>query len=529
MSEPKTIDFLKEQPELPVLEGELMPLSETQDEEPGTALLVMEPLIKNAVTIFGKEKGLDPFIEKIKERVASTDLDISTERGRKNIGSLARQIGSAKMDIKEIAQGLTEGWRKQTKAVTTETTRMEKELDALRDQVKAPLVEWKEKNDRRIAQHETDILEIGNTTTGSWADLSMEELKERRESLKKYEGKDWEEFVQRGTDALKSAITILDEGIAKKEVWLKEQAELEASRRREQERKDAHTNAIAEVRAIGETEWSTSTVESLQDRLKDLSHYESRNWEEFQNDATVAIVASRDNINASIVSRKKYDDDQAELERRRKEDIENKRKSVHKNALAELKTMAAFIGEPSVLQIEERKNLVENAKTREWEEFKAEADAAIEEASKALDETLSATTERIARTAKAAIDAVVNIETAQINEINSLAIFEKEPTLLEVSAKVDRLVELRKTVWKQLVKEGPEAVEKTTIALQTALDAAKKRADTDHQRVINNEAAAAMLAIISKDGGNVEAEVELSKAIIRAIIEKKVPYVRITY
>ncbi len=529
MSEPKTIDFLKEQQADP----EIIETFTTANEEPGTALIVLDQVKANAVQVFSTEKGLDPVIEEIKRRVKSENFDISTEEGRLRIGSVARQIGSAKMRLKDMAMELTEDWRTKTAAVTKERTRMEKELDALRDEIKDPLDKWKESEEIRKAQHEADILFIEQASAGSWADMPLEELQQRRESLNQYADKDWQEFVIRGEAALKSTITILDDGIAKKEQWIKDQAELEASRKKEQERKDAHTTALSDIRAIGEVNWPNSTIEALDDRLKDLTQYESRQWEEYENDAAVALAAARDNIEAAKVSRKKWDDDQAELERRRKEEVENARKAALEKELTFIRNAALFPAEPTISQIADRKQFLEIYKDFDWQEFKEEADAAIVEVTKALDDAQAAEEEKIKKAEEAADTNRKNALLAAITEIKALGAFIETPTTQQIIGRVNALEPYRKKDWQEFKTDADKAIADVSKSLEASLEAAKDRADQarrnadlDHQRGINNKAAAAIEEVLGQFLEEVNPEI--AKAIVVAIIGKKVPNVTIT-
>ena len=215
------------------------------------------------------------------------------------------------MRLKDMAMELTEDWRTKTAAVTKERTRMEKELDALRDEIKEPLDKWKEKEEIRKAQHEADILEIEQASTGSWADMTLEQLQERRESLKKFEGKEWQEFSLRAEQALNTTITILDDGIAKRKKYDAEQAELSEARRkreeeekREAERKTAHESLLKDLDVFGNITWADNTVEQIEEQIKDLVLHKERDWEEYKESALAKIDELVGWLNIQITQRK---------------------------------------------------------------------------------------------------------------------------------------------------------------------------------------------------------------------------------
>ena len=133
----------------------------TKDTEENGALVPLNQI--NALEVFSAEKGLDPLIKQIRDRVNSEEYDVTTEAGRARMRSVARKIGSSKSQLEKMSKELTEDWRTKTKAVTLETSRMKTELDALRDEVKRPADEFKEKEDRRIKEHESRLVAMADT------------------------------------------------------------------------------------------------------------------------------------------------------------------------------------------------------------------------------------------------------------------------------------------------------------------------------------------------------------------------------
>ena len=153
------------------------------NEDAGTDLIALDQI--TPMKVFTAENGLDPVIEKIRKQVEAEILDPSTEKGRLRIGSLARKIGSAKQSLKKLGKGLTEEWRAQTKTVTSETSRMEKQLDALRDKIKKPLDEYNIREANRIQTHEDRLQAIINTGLfGENVEPTLEILKESSVNLK---------------------------------------------------------------------------------------------------------------------------------------------------------------------------------------------------------------------------------------------------------------------------------------------------------------------------------------------------------
>jgi len=190
----------------------------------------------NALDVFSTDGGLDPIIEKVKEQVRSEHYDISTEEGRKRIGSVAKKIGSTKVTLQNMALELTEDWRKKTKAVNSEKKRMTEELDALRDEVKQPLDEYREREKNRVDGHETRLNAIENADLFEFPDPSADMIAERLNLLEDMYKRDWEEFAQRAENHYTESKKKLEALLETRKKRDAEQAELERLRKEKEER-----------------------------------------------------------------------------------------------------------------------------------------------------------------------------------------------------------------------------------------------------------------------------------------------------
>jgi hypothetical protein len=199
-------------------------------------LIVLEN--KKPIDVFGTDGGLDPIIEKVREQVLSEVLDASTEEGRKRIGSVAKKIGSTKVTLQNMALELTEDWRKKTAAVNAEKKRMSEELDALRNEIKAPLDEFKAREAQRIKAHEERIEAIKNTAIFDGYSPCSNELKEAIAKLEKLNkvNLDWEEFSARASEVYEITLERLKGMLSERSRYEAEQAELERLRKEKEER-----------------------------------------------------------------------------------------------------------------------------------------------------------------------------------------------------------------------------------------------------------------------------------------------------
>lgn len=202
--------------------------------------LIILPSMTPAV-IFTKD-GTDDVLSKIKERARSMDRDISTEKGRDNIRSLAYQIARSKTALDDMGKDLVAGEKARIASIDAERKRMRDELDALKEEIRAPLTEWEDAEKKRIEEHEFVLGLI--TASNTWMDErgnyfipTSEQVKERLDKLPALYQREWQEFRARAIsehERIKSGMIMLHGERKKHE---NEQAEL-ARLRAEQETRD---------------------------------------------------------------------------------------------------------------------------------------------------------------------------------------------------------------------------------------------------------------------------------------------------
>ena len=187
--------------------------------------------------------AIDPLIQRIKNEVKAkaATLDISTDKNRKELASLAYQVGRSKTFIDKQRLTLVSDEKKRLKAIDAEGARIWDELEALQKEVRQPLTDWEEADKRRIEAHEKAIAELAEAP-GYGSTETSSELSLRLDYLRGYK-RDWEEFGQRGAYALKTEIERTEKLFTSAVKREEEQAELirlraEASERAAKEAKD---------------------------------------------------------------------------------------------------------------------------------------------------------------------------------------------------------------------------------------------------------------------------------------------------
>jgi colicin import membrane protein len=110
---------------------------------------VGEMIKAEPAVVYRDETVLPSFIAEIKGEIAALPVDLTTASGRDAIKSLSASISRRKTPIVDAGLALTEGWRKQTTAVNTLKAKVIAEMDALRDEARAPVTAWEAAEEKR--------------------------------------------------------------------------------------------------------------------------------------------------------------------------------------------------------------------------------------------------------------------------------------------------------------------------------------------------------------------------------------------
>ena len=358
MEQLKIIDFAaaEESPAAPATES-------TTPESPattGTDIALVEQIKSaNAVQVFS-EGGLDPFIKKIKEQVSSEVFDVTTKKGRERIGSVARQIGSAKQRLKERGAELTEDWRNKTTLVNAEIKRMEEEFDKLRDDVLAPREAYEQIEKDRVAAHEKALRDM--EFFQEWVSIDFPPAQIQTaidQSATLYSGRDWQEFKERAEYWQMKNEKDLRDALARRMKKDADDAEAARLKAEEDERiRQAEEKRIADEASAKATKEAEEKAAAAAKEIADQ------------------VEADKKKAEAETTRIKKEKDDADEKVRV----AEQNRKNALERALSNLKNSRAIPSEFTSAQVEARiaatKQLFE---TTVWQEFADQAKTAYEE------------------------------------------------------------------------------------------------------------------------------------------------------
>ena len=196
-----------------------------------TELAVITPDTAPAVFVAG---GLQKFIDQVRDEVQSEVPDLTTKKGRDRIASLAAKVSRSKTAVEKPGRDYLRELKAMPKVVEAELREFVQTMDALRDQVRAPLNEWEAAESARKQAHEQALHEMQ-----SWSveGATSAQIEARLQAVKAIElGERWEEYEAQAGTAKDAAITLLEAALTTTKIHEAEQAELERMRKEAAER-----------------------------------------------------------------------------------------------------------------------------------------------------------------------------------------------------------------------------------------------------------------------------------------------------
>lgn len=252
-----------------------------------TELVTLENLEKvDPVAIYTGQ--LDSVLTAIAAQVRTIPTDISTEKGRKAVGSLNLKIAKSKTFLDGLGAKLIEDAQAKVKAVNVDRKKARDFLEGLQEEVTKPLTEWKASEKARTDGHEAEITAMQALTEFNGEALSSDAILERSITLDVLFNRDWQEFAGRATLTKSGVQTRLRELHARAVEQEAKDAELERLRAADEERKKqadeaariAHEEAIKAAAADAAREAERKRVadeqkvadEAREAREKDVEH-----------------------------------------------------------------------------------------------------------------------------------------------------------------------------------------------------------------------------------------------------------------
>lgn len=223
-----------------------------------TTELVELPAKESALAVYSADKGLEPFLAKIRAEIDAFTPTVATKKGRDAIASIAHKVAKSKVALDNIGKDLVADLKDLPRKVDAERKRMRDTLDNWRDEVRQPLTEWEEAEEARIARHKLSVELMWQAAEGI-NDFTAYTLRTTIVGLEAVVvDASLEEFEAEAHRVKAAALEALKAALAAREKHEAEQAELaklraEAEARRIQDEKDRIAREAAE-RATKEAE-----------------------------------------------------------------------------------------------------------------------------------------------------------------------------------------------------------------------------------------------------------------------------------
>lgn len=305
------------------------PLVEEQAE--ATDLVVMATV--NPLEVFTDRAQYSAFYEKLKAETAKHVPDVSTEKGRAAVRSLAFKVTRAKTTLDKAGLGLTEEWRQKIAVVNAARKDMVDELDALAAEVRRPLTEWEGREKARVERCQAVIAGMKAAAVVSLEDTSAT-VRERGKALWETEiGEDFGEMADEALEAKATAIATLQRALERLTKEEADRAELERLRAADAERQEREAR---EREAREQAERDRIAAEQEEQRRKDAAEAEAQRIREAEERAAQAAreEEARKAREAEAERQREHDEQLAE-ERRQRQAAEAARAEAEQAAQAE--------------------------------------------------------------------------------------------------------------------------------------------------------------------------------------------------
>lgn len=126
----------------------------------------------NPTLVLVDEKKFEDFYEHVRAEAKAMPVDLTTDKGRKAIASMAHKIARTKTAIDDAGKKLNEEARAKINAVDEARRKIRDRFDALKEEVRRPLTAWEEAEEARVQR----VAEIRQTLSCMVKDLIAEQL-----------------------------------------------------------------------------------------------------------------------------------------------------------------------------------------------------------------------------------------------------------------------------------------------------------------------------------------------------------------
>lgn len=315
--------------------------------EPSTELALPEITTELAPKVF-ITGGLAPFIERVADQVKGEVPDLSTKKGRDRIASLAMKVSRSKTAVEKPGREYLKQLKAMPKTVELELREFVQQMDALRDEVRAPLNEWEAAEKARVAAHEEKLANIRG-----WFDIERSytaaDLKDEIQQLTALSVAEMEELTEQAALAKEATLKRMTDALPAIEALEAEQADLEQLRqeqaKREQQEREQRIAIEAAARAKAEAEQAAKAErDAAMQREAELKAQAEAARQQAERDKQAAIEAERQRVAAEQLAQQQAAE-QAQREAEAKAANVEHRKQINNSALIDLMAHASLTEE----------------------------------------------------------------------------------------------------------------------------------------------------------------------------------------
>ena len=335
------------------IRGELIPVDPTTD--------IIEAVEKQPGIVLLDRVKFDQFYEKLAAK-APTDVDVLTKTGREVLRSFAAEVRREKASIDKARLRMTEEWRGMVSQANEAGKEIKERLEQLAVDVRKPLTDWEEAEDARVAEVDRLIAMFRSSRFVEMGEAA-DHIRERGTIVHNIaiDPAVFQDRVDEGEREKKETVDHLLAALARAEQSEKEAAELhrlreeaEARERADRERQEAEAAGQRRIEAGRQAEADRAAAEQAEaervaraeqeaaDRARreaEEAAQRERDEERRQHEAALAAErdraekaerdaqAERDRV-AQAEADRKYEDEQREIERKKREEDKEYRTSV---------------------------------------------------------------------------------------------------------------------------------------------------------------------------------------------------------
>lgn len=216
----------------------------------GEQVLLIDDLSDDkAPAVFG-HNTLGMFVDQVRAQVIGEVPDLTTDKGRKRVASLAAKVARSKTAVDGFGRAYLKRLKEMPKAIEAELREFTSSMDALRDEVRQPLNDWEAAQAAKEAAQQTIINQIIERYTLP-QDATAEEIRARLTMLEcEPVPAEIGDRLEEAEVKIEHGINVLTEALAKREQYESEQAELERLRKEKAARDEQDRIAEAQRQAV---------------------------------------------------------------------------------------------------------------------------------------------------------------------------------------------------------------------------------------------------------------------------------------